>query len=144
MKGNLANVSAKGTGTVMILAVHVVCDCPTHGYEACSRRDREKPSFGEKYVDNIAESDTALAADYPRGFIESENSVEAMTLDQVAACVEARVPVTPAQAKRKQRARLSGVEDLSYLVIPRRFVYLTMLGPWIPAPGKNTLGLKRD
>jgi hypothetical protein len=143
MKGNLVNVSAKGSSTVMVLAVYVVCDCPAHGDETCSRRDGEKPSFGKKYVDQLAESNTTLATDYSRGFVESQNPVQAMTLNQAAACVEARIAVTPALAKRKQGARLGGVEDLGYLVIPSRFVYLGMLDPWIAAPGKNTFGAKR-
>ena len=136
-------MSAKGAGTVMVLAVYVVCDCPAHGDEAGSRRGREKPSFRKKYVDKIAESDTALATDHPREFVEAENPVQAMTLDKVAACVEARIAVTPAQAERKQGARLGSAQDLLYLVIPTRFVHLTMLGPWIAAPGKNTLGVQR-
>jgi len=50
--------------------------------------------------------------------------------------------VTSALAKVKQAARLSGVEDLGNLVIPSWFVYLTMFGAWIAAPGKNVLGMK--
>lgn len=143
MEGNLVNVSAKGPCAVMVLAMYVVCDCPAHGDETCSRRDGEKPPFRKKYVDKIAESNATLAADHTRGFVETQNPVEAITLDQAAACVEARIPVTSALAKGKQAARLSGIEDLGNLVIPSWFVYLTMLGPWIAAPGKNTLGVKR-
>lgn len=144
MKGNLANVIAKGPGTMMVLAVYVIGDCPGHGDEAGSRRDWQEPSLGKKYVDNIAESDTALAAHHSGGFVETKNAVEAMTLDQVAACVEARIAVTPAQAKRKQGAGGSGVEDFGYLVIPGRFVYLTVLDLWITAPRENTLRGWRD
>ena len=138
------NVSAKGTCAVMVLAVYVVCDCPAHSDEAGSRRNGQKPPSGKKYVDKIAESDATLAADHTRGFVETQNPVEAATLDQVAACVEARIPVTSAPAKGKQAARLSGIKDLGNLVIPSWFVYLTMLGPWIAAPGKNLLGVKNS
>lgn len=143
MEGNLVNVSAKGPCAVMVLAMYVVCDCPAHSDETCSRRDREKPPFRKKYVDKIAESDATLAADHTRGFVETQNPVEAITLDQAAACVEARIPVTSALAKGKQAARLRGIEDLGNLVVPSWLVYLTMLGPWIAAPGKNMLGVKR-
>lgn len=143
MKGNLMDVSAKGSGTVMVLAMHVVGDCPAHGDEAGSRCDREKPPLGKKYIDNVAESNTALAADNSRGLVESENPVEAMTLDQVAACVEAGIAITPALAKREQGAGLSGTEDLSYLVIPSWFVYLTVLDPWIATPGANPFCVQR-
>jgi hypothetical protein len=143
MEGNPVNVSAKGPCAVMVLAMYVVCDCPTHSDETCSGRDGEKPPFRKKYVDKIAESDATLAADHPCGFVETKNPVEAITLDQAAACVEARIPVTSALPKGKQAARLSGIEDLGNLVIPRWFVYLTMLGPWIAAPRKNMLGVKR-
>ena len=143
MEGNPVNVSAKGPCAVMVFAMYVVSDCPAHSDETCSRRDGEKPPFRKKHVDKIAESDATLAADHPCGFVETKNPVEAITLDQAAACVEARIPVASALAKRKQAARLSGIEDFGNLVIPSWFVYLTMLGPWIAAPGKNILGLKR-
>ena len=143
MECNLVNMSAKGPSAVMVLAVYIVCDRPAYSDETCPRRDGEKPPFGKKYVDKIAESDATLAADHTRGFVETQNPVEATTLDQPAACVEARITVTPAPAKRKQPARRSGIEDLRNLVIPSRFVYLTMLGSWIATPGKNMLGVKR-
>jgi len=143
MEGNPVNVSAKGPCAVMVLAMYVVCDCPTHSDETCSGRDGEKPPFRKKYVDKIAESGATLAADHPRGFVETQNPVEATALDQPAACVEARITVTPAPAKGKQPARLSGIEDLWNLVIPSWFVYLAMLGSWIAAPGKKMLGVKR-
>lgn len=142
MKGNLVNVGAKGSGTVMVLAVYVVRYCPANRHEAGSRRDRKKPSLGKKCVNKIAESDATLATDYSRGFVETQNPVQAMTLNQAAACVEARIAITPAVAKREQGARLGGVENLGYLVIPSRFVYLTMIGPWIATPGKNMLGVR--
>ena len=63
-------------------------------------------------------------------------------MDQAAACVEARIAITPAPAKGKQAAGLSGIEDLGNLVIPSWLVDLAMLGPWIAAPGKNMLGVK--
>lgn len=137
------NVSAKGPCAVVVLPMHVVCDCPAHSDEACSRRDREKPTFGKKYVNKIAKRDTTLAADHSRGFVETQNPIEATTLDQVAACVKARIAVAPALAIGKQAARLSGIEYLGNLVIPRWFVYLAMLGPRITAPGKNLLRVKR-
>jgi hypothetical protein len=143
MKCNLVDVSAKGPSAVMVLAVYIICDCPAHSYETCSWCDGEKPPFGKKHVDKIAKSDATLAADQTRGFVEIQNPVEATTLDQTAACVEARIPITPASAKGKQPTRLSRIEDLGNLVIPSWFVYLTMLGPWIAAPGKNMLGVKR-
>lgn len=142
MEGNLVNVSAKSPCAVMVLAMYVVCDCPAHSDETCSRRDGEKPPFRKKYVDKLAESDATLAADHTRGFVETQNPVEAITSDQAAACVEARISVTSALAKGKQAARLGGIEDLGNLVIPSWFVDLTMLGPWIAAPGKNMLGVK--
>ena len=143
MECNLVNVCAKGPCAVMVLAMYVVCDCPAHSDETCSRRDGEKPAFRKKYVDKIAERDATLTADHTRGFVETQNPVQATTLDQAAACVEARIPVTAALAKGQQAARLSGIEDLGDLVIPSWFVYLTMLGPWIATPGKNMLGVKR-
>jgi hypothetical protein len=127
----------------MVLAVYIVCDCPTDGDETCSRRDGEKPAFGKKYVNKIAESDATLATDHTCGFIETQNAIEAFTLDQCTACVETRIAVTSASAKGKQAARRSGIEDAGNLVIPSGFVYLTMRGSWIAAPGKNMLGAKR-
>ena len=135
------NVSAKGPCAVMVFAMYVVSDCPAHSDETCSRRDGEKPPLRKKHVDKIAESDATLAADHPCGFVETKNPVEAITLDEAAACVQARIPVTSALPKGKQAARLSSIEDLGNLVIPRWFVYLTMLGPWIAAPRKNMLGV---
>lgn len=143
MKCNLVNVSAKGPCAVMVLAVNVVRDCAAHSDETCSRGDGEKPPFGKQHIDKIAESDATLTANHTRGFVEIQNAVEAPTLDQAAACVKARIPVTSAPAKGKQAARLSGIEDLGNLVIPSWFVYLAMLSVWIAAPGKNMLGVKR-
>ena len=140
MKCNLVNVSAKGTCAVMVLAVHVVCDCSAHSDETCSRGDGEKPPFGKKYADKIAERDATLAADHTRGFIETQNPVEAMTLHQAAARVEARIPITSASAKGKQPARLSGMEYLGNLIIPSGFVNLAMLGPGVASPGKDIFG----
>jgi hypothetical protein len=71
MKCNLVNVISKGPCAVMILAVYVVCDCPAHSDETCPWSDGEKPPFGKKHVDKIAESDATLAADHTCGFVET-------------------------------------------------------------------------
>ena len=141
MECQLVNVSAKSPGAVMVLPMYVVCDCPAHSDETCSRGDGEKPPLGKKHIDKIAESDATLAADHARGFVETQNPVEPMTLHQVAACVKARIPVAPALAIGKQAARLSGTEDLANLVIPSGFVYLSMFGPGVAPPGKNMSGV---
>jgi hypothetical protein len=143
MECNLVNVSAKGPGAVMVLPMHVICDCPAHGDETCSGRDGEKPSFREKYVDKIAESDATFAADHTRRFVKSQDPIEATTLNQSASCVQARISVTSAPAIGKQAAGLSCIEDLRNLVIPSWFVYMTVLGPWIAAPGKEMLRMNR-
>jgi hypothetical protein len=138
MKCNLVNVSAKGPRAVMVLTVYVVCDSPADSDETGSRRDREKPPFWKKHVDKITEGDATLTADHARGFVETQNPVEALAFDQAAICVEARISITSAVAKGKQAARLSVLEDLGNLVIPSGFVDLTMLGPRVAPPGKNT------
>src|SRR5215469_7957103 len=124
MECNLVNVSAKSPCAVMVLAMYVICDCSAHSDETCSWRDGEKPSFRKKYVDKIAESNATLAADHTRGLVETQNPVEATTLDQPAACVEARIPVASASAERKQAARLGAAQNFVNLVIPSGFVYL--------------------
>ena len=66
MQRHLVHMSAKGTGTVMVLTVDVVCDSPAHRDEAGPRSDRKEPPFGEEYVDHIGKAHTALASDYSR------------------------------------------------------------------------------
>lgn len=113
---------AESPRTMMVLTVDVICYGSADGHEACAGSDGKKPPFWKKYVENIGQADTAFATDHARRFVETENAVEALTLDEIAACVEARIPVTPSQTKRKQTARFGGVEDPGYLVIPGRLV----------------------
>jgi hypothetical protein len=118
----------------MVLTVDVVCDGAAHSYEAGAWSDGEKPPFREEYVENIGESDATLAANHPRRLVESENAVEAMTVDKVATSVETRIAVTASQAKWKQGAGFSGLKNLRQLVVPSRPVQVPMDGLRITAP----------
>jgi hypothetical protein len=138
MQRNLVNMSAKGAGTVMVLTVYVVCNRPAHRNETSARSDRKEPPFGEEYVDHIGKTHTALTTDDSRRFIETENTVETMTLHQVATSIEARIPVTATHAKGKQGALLGGLENSRDPVIPSGSKYVTVFGPGIASPGKNT------
>lgn len=77
----MVNVSAKRAGTVVVFTVDVVRDSSTHSNEACAWSDREEPSLRNEYLENIGETDATLAADHSRQFVESENAVEASTID---------------------------------------------------------------
>src|SRR3984893_5087158 len=61
MQSDLADVSAEGPSTVMVLTMHVVGNGPAHGNEARARGDWQEPSFREKYVDDIGEANAAFA-----------------------------------------------------------------------------------
>ena len=51
MQADLADVSAKGSGAVMVLAVNIVGNRSADGDEAGAGRDGKEPAFGKKYVD---------------------------------------------------------------------------------------------
>src|SRR6267143_450749 len=119
MQADLANVSAEGSGTVMVLTMHVVGNGPAHGNEARARRDQQKPSFREKYVDDIGKADATFAAQHASGFVEPEDAVEAAAVDQFAAGVETRVPVAAAETIWEQGVGCGSSENVRHLVVPR-------------------------
>ena len=119
------DVSAEGPGTVMVLTVDVVGDGSADGDEARAGRDRKKPSFREKYVDDVGEADAAFAAQHASRFVESEDAVKAAAIDQFAAGVETRVAIAAAQTIGEQGAGRGSSENFRHLVVPRRLVDVT-------------------
>ena len=86
---------------MMVLAMDVIRDGASDGHKACARCNGDKPPFGEEHPKNIGETDAAFAADHPCRFVEAEDSVETMAVNQVAASIETRIAVTATEAKGK-------------------------------------------
>src|SRR4029077_17068298 len=103
MHADLADVSAEGSRAMMVLPVDIVGDGSANGDEARTRRDGGKPSFREKYVDDVGKADSAFATQHASRFVESQHAVETAAIDQLAAGIETRVPITAAKAIGKQR-----------------------------------------
>src|SRR4029077_12194868 len=120
------DVSAKGSRTVMILPVDVVGNRSADGDEARAGRDWKEPSFRDEYVENIGKADTAFAAQHASRFVESENAVKAAAIDQLAARIETRDPITAAKAIGKQGTGRGSSENVRHLVVPCRFVDVTV------------------
>ena len=93
-------------------------------------------------TDHDSVSGVLTIADRPDVIVGCEH--ERTEAGQLEANVHLRVGQDAKVHGDNSRLRsLSGIEDLGNLVIPSWFVYLTMLGPGIAAPGKNMLGVKR-
>ncbi len=143
MQTDLADVSAEGPSTVMVLTVDVVGDCAANGDEACAGRDRKEPSFREKYVDDVGEADAAFAAKHASRFVESEDAVKAPAVDQFSAGVETRVAIAASKAIGEQRSGRGSSENFRHLVVPRRLVDVTVRSLRITAPRESSLGGRR-
>jgi hypothetical protein len=99
---NALNMRTKRPGTVMVLAVHVVGDGAPHGHKGRPRRDGQKPTFGQKDIEDFGQADTAFATHDSRGFVETENTVETAAFDEFAVAVQARIAIAASQTKGKQ------------------------------------------
>src|SRR5260370_10030521 len=97
MQTDLADVSAEGSSTVMILTVNVVGDDSADSNEARARRDGKKPSFRKEYIENIGKAGATFAAQHPSRFVEPAHPVEATAVAQFSAGVETGVAVAPAE-----------------------------------------------
>src|SRR5260370_23566538 len=118
MQADLANVSAEGSSTVMVLTVDVVGNSSTDCDEARAGRDGKEPSFRKEYVEDVGEADAAFAAEHDSRFVESEDTVEAATVDQSTAGVETRVSIAAAEAIGEQGSRRGRSENVRHLVVP--------------------------
>jgi hypothetical protein len=81
MQCDLADVGAEGSSAVVIFAVDIVSDRATDSDESSSGRDRKEPSFGKENIDDFGKTNPAFAAECPRGFIETQESVETPAID---------------------------------------------------------------
>ena len=91
---------------MMILAVNIVGDRASHGYQFRSRAYRKKPSLGHNDLQEILQARTRLHSN-PSGFpVEIENPIERRAVDEIALVVEARIPVAAPQAVGQHRCRL--------------------------------------
>jgi hypothetical protein len=139
MQADLANVSAESPSAMMVLAVDVVGDGSANGDESRAGRDRKKPSSREEYVEDIGEADAAFATEHASRFVESEDSVKAAAIDQLAAGVETRVAIAAAEAIREQGAGGGTSENFRHLVVPRRLMDVMVRGLRVPSPRENSL-----
>src|ERR1035438_2570111 len=117
MQADLADVRAESPRTVVVLAVDVVSDSPADSDKASAGRDGKEPPFREEYIDDVGEAHAAFAAQHPRGFIETQEAVEAPAVDQFATGVETRIAVAASQAIGKQGARCGSLENVRHLVV---------------------------
>lgn len=122
MQGNLTDVRAEGSRTVVILSMDIVGDRASDRDEAGAGSDWKEPSLREKHIDDVREADTAFAAKYAGRFVEGQEAIEAPAVDEFAPGVETGVAVTASEAIGKQGARHGGLKDLRQLIVPCRFV----------------------
>jgi hypothetical protein len=102
MQSDLANMSAEGPGTVMVLAMHVVGDSSANRHKTSAGSHWKEPSLGKKNVDDSGEADPAFAANHSTGFVKTENPVETPAVDKPAPSVETRIPIAATESIRKQ------------------------------------------
>src|SRR5215469_3789430 len=143
MQGEPLNVSAKGAGTVMVLTMDVVGDRAADGHEARAWSDGHKPAFGEEGLDDIRKAHAAFAANHSRGFVETQNSVQTMAVDEIATRVQAGITVAAPRTKGKQAAGSGCRENFRQLVVPGGLVYVAMRDLRVAAPGKNPVRRSR-
>src|ERR1700675_2507299 len=143
MQADLADVSAEGSRTVMVLTMHVVGDGSANGDKTRAGRDGKKPSFRKEYIENIGKADATFAAQHASGFVEPEDAVVAAAVDQFAAGVETRVAVAAAETIWEQGVGCGSSENVRHLVVPRRLVDAMVRGLRVTAPRENSLGGRR-
>src|SRR6516162_8001784 len=137
MQGEPLNVGAKGAGTVMVLTMDVVCDRAADGDEAGAGSHGHKPAFGEEGLDDIRQAHAAFAANHSRRFVETQNTVQTMAVDEVAARVEAGITVAAPDTKGQQGAGSGRGENFRDLVVPGGLVHIAMRDLRVAAPGKD-------
>jgi acetaldehyde dehydrogenase (acetylating) len=134
MQRNLAYVTAKGSGTMMVLSVDIVGDRSADGHEASARSNRKKPSPREEHIDDVGKTDAAFGSKEAARLVETKKSIEALAVNEASAGIQAGIPIAAAEPIRKQRIRCGGLKDLGHLIIPRRFVNSSMRSFGITSP----------
>src|ERR1700704_91703 len=97
MHRNLAYVSAESSSAMMILTMNIISDRSADGHKTGSWRDREEPTFGKEYIDNVGKTNPSFAANDAARFVEGENTIETLAVNQFTPVVETRIAVTAAE-----------------------------------------------
>ncbi len=87
---------------MMIFPVHIVGYRAADGHESRTRRDRQEPAARDRDLENIREAHSRLTKDVALLCVKTEDPVQAGTLDQVAAVIQAGIAVTSAQSVGQQ------------------------------------------
>src|SRR4029077_18735955 len=87
--------------------------------------------------------DSAFATQHASRFVESQHAVETAAIDQLAAGIETRAPITAAKAIGKQRTWRGSSKNCRHLVVPGRFVDVMVGGLRVTAPRKYLFSGRR-
>ena len=107
-----ADMVAKGAGTVMVLAMHVVGHRPAQGHEAGAGGDGQKPALGDDEVEDLRQQDPGLGAQDALFGVEGDEPVQAAAEQEVTAVVETDIPIAapiPEYQHRQVALRQRGV-----------------------------------
>ena len=93
-QSELFHMSSKGSSAVVILAVDVIGDSATKGYELGAGSDGKEPSFWNEYLENGGEANAALSAQDASARIKSNEVRERRRVDDCVVIVHATIAVT--------------------------------------------------
>jgi hypothetical protein len=105
-KFKTADVTSEGAGSMMVFAMNIVRDSPTHGHELRTRRYGEEPVWQGK-AQNRLQRDSRFASQHAGICVKLNEAVEASRIQKYAAIVQATVAIASPFTINKDRARES-------------------------------------
>ncbi len=99
---------------MVVLAVDVGGDCPTHRDKARSWYDRRKESARQERIDNVGKGNSRLASENSGLRVKTQHSIQSREIDEPARSVQRRVAIRAARTTREQLMRIGG-DDLAKL-----------------------------
>ena len=100
-------MTAEGSGAMMVLPVHVVCERAAERNKPRPWRGRQEPAARNGEGEQRRKRKAGLRAQDPGCIIEGHETVEAAHVDRFAVAVDAGITVRPTQTAGK-KARLAG------------------------------------
>ena len=113
----LRDVTAEGSGDVVVLAVNVVGDGSAEGHILCSRRDGKKEAARNGEVEDLRQRDAGLGGEQAGLGIEGDQAVHARGHQQVAALEQADIAIAASHADR-QHAVVHPAGDRRIVALP--------------------------
>src|SRR2546421_270156 len=122
------DMTAKGSGLVVIFAMNVVGYRAAHRNKFRSRADGQKPATWYNEIQHFSQRDACFAPQHTLLFIKGDKAFQISCIEDNTVFVKTTVPVAPSMGKRENR--LFKRTEVGQFSTPEYGYYLVRLDDW--------------